>query len=252
MSLPAPLPLVVGNWKMNFDEAATASLVADLTRRLSFERAEVAVAPPFPSLRAALDAAAGSLLAIAAQNVHAKDRGAFTGEVAAPMLAAMGIAYVLVGHSERRRLFHESDVQVAQKVTACRRHDLVPIVCVGETEEERRRGRTREVVAAQIRAAFSDLAIGGPSELVVAYEPVWAIGTGLTPEVDEVASAHDAIRVALAARFGSASSTLRVLYGGSVTADNAGSLLAAPGVSGALVGGASLDAASFASIVAAC
>ena len=252
MSRLAPLPLVVGNWKMNFDEAATTSLVSDLVRRLSFERAEVAVAPPFPCLRAALDAAAGSLLAVAAQDVHTEDRGAFTGEVAAPLLAAMGVAYVIVGHSERRRLFHESDAHVARKVTACRRHDLVPIVCVGETEDDRRRHVTRDVVTAQIRAAFSDLAIGGPSELVVAYEPVWAIGTGVTPRVDEIESAHEAIRAALTARFGSAASALRVLYGGSVTPDNAGALLAAEGVGGALVGGASLDAASFASIVGAC
>jgi triosephosphate isomerase len=247
-----PRPLVVGNWKMNLDEVAGAALVGDLVRRLSFERAEVAVAPPFPALRAVIDAAAGSLLGIAAQNVNGEDRGAYTGEVSAPMLASMGLSYVIVGHSERRRLFHESDAQIARKVSACRRHDLVPILCVGETEEDRRRGMTREIVVAQIRAAFSDLAIGGPADLVVAYEPVWAIGTGVTPRVEDVVSAHEAIRGALHARFGSASSTLRVLYGGSVTPDNAGSLITAAGVSGALVGGASLDAASFASIVGAC
>jgi triosephosphate isomerase len=252
VSRTVPLPLVVGNWKMNLDESTGAALVEDLVRRLSFERVEVAVAPPFPSLRAVIDAAAGSLLGVAAQNVHAEDRGAFTGEVSATMLASMGLSYVIVGHSERRRLFHESDALVAKKVSACRRHDLVPIVCVGETEEERRRGLTREIVVAQIRGAFSDLAIGGPADLVVAYEPVWAIGTGVTPRIDEVVSAHEAIRGALHARFGSASSALRVLYGGSVTPDNAASLLAAEGVSGALVGGASLDAVSFASIVGAC
>jgi triosephosphate isomerase len=252
VSRGTPLPLVVGNWKMNFDETAAEALVSDLVRRLSFERAEVAVAPPFPCLRAAIDAAAGSLLAIAAQNVHAEDRGAYTGEVSASMLAAMGIAYVIVGHSERRRLFHETDAQIARKVAACRRCDLMPVVCVGETEEERRRGLTREIVVAQIRAAFSDLAIGGTADLVVAYEPVWAIGTGVTPRIDEVASAHEAIRGALTTRFGSAASALRILYGGSVTPDNAGALLAAEGVDGALVGGASLDAASFASIVGAC
>jgi triosephosphate isomerase len=246
------LPLVVGNWKMNLDEAGTTSLIGELVRRLSFERAEIAVAPSFPCLRAALGAAAGSLLGIAAQDAHAEDRGAFTGEVSAAMLAAMGLSYVIVGHSERRRLFHETDAMVARKVTACRRHDLVPIVCVGETDEERRRGLTREIVVAQVRAAFADLAIGGASDLVVAYEPVWAIGTGVTPRVEEVTAAHAAIGTALHARFGSAAASVRVLYGGSVTPENAGLLLAAEGVAGALVGGASLDAASFASIVAAC
>lgn len=250
--MKAPRPLVVGNWKMNLNEREASALVAELLRRVSFGPAEVAVAPPFPSLRAALDAAAGSLLAIAAQNAHAEDRGAFTGEVSAAMLAAMGVRYVIVGHSERRRLFHESDALIARKVAACRRHDLVPIVCVGETEEERRDSRTREVVVAQIRAAFSDLAIGGPSELVVAYEPVWAIGTGVTPRVEEIVAAHEAITGALKVRFGSAASAVRILYGGSVTADNAGEILRGEGVAGALVGGASLDAAAFASIVDAC
>ena len=250
--MKAPLPLVVGNWKMNLNEREASALVAELLRRVSFGQAEVAVAPPFPSLWAALDAAAGSLLAIAAQNAHAEDRGAFTGEVSAAMLAAMGVRYVIVGHSERRRLFHESDALIARKVAACRRHDLVPIVCVGETEEERRGSRTREVVVAQIRAAFSDLAIGGPSELVVAYEPVWAIGTGVTPQVEEIVAAHEAITGALKVRFGSAASAVRILYGGSVTADNAGEILRGEGVAGALVGGASLDAAAFASIVDAC
>ena len=250
--MKAPAPLVVGNWKMNLDERGTSALVAELLRRVTFGRADVAVAPPFPSLRAALDAATGSLLAIAAQNVHAEDRGAFTGEVSAAMLAAMGLRYVIVGHSERRRLFHETDALIARKVAACRRHDLVPIVCVGETEEERRASRTREIVVAQVRAAFSDLAIGGPSELVVAYEPVWAIGTGVTPHVDEIVAAHEAIAAALRGRFGSAASAVRILYGGSVTKDNAGAILRGEGVGGALVGGASLDAAAFASIVAAC
>ena len=245
-------PLVVGNWKMNLDERQSQSLVGELLRRVAFGSADVAVAPPFTSLRAALDAAQGSLLAVAAQNAHTDDRGAFTGEVAAGMLAAMGVAYVIVGHSERRRLFHETDAMVARKVAACRRHDLVPIVCVGETQDEHRERRTREVVVAQVRAAFADLAIGSPADLVVAYEPVWAIGTGLTPRVDEIVSAHEAIATALSGRFGSAASAVRILYGGSVTPDNAAAILGADGVAGALVGGASLDAGSFASIVAAC
>ena len=246
------LPLVVGNWKMHLDEAGSRALVDEIVRTVAFDRAEVAVAPTFVSLRATLDAAAGSLLAVAAQNAHSEDRGAFTGEVSPATLAAMGVRFVILGHSERRRLFHETDAMVARKVVGCRRHDLVPIVCVGETDMERDARRTREVVAAQIRAAFADPAIGTAAELVVAYEPVWAIGTGRTPRPDDVASAVGAIRDALRDRFAGASDAVRVLYGGSVTAENAAPLLAAEGVAGALVGGASLDAAMFAAIVGAC
>jgi triosephosphate isomerase len=244
-------PLVVGNWKMNLTETEATSLARALVDRLPFDRVDAAIAPAFPCLRAVLDATAGSRLAVAAQNMHWEAKGAFTGEVAPPMLRAMGVRFVILGHSERRQHFGESDAIVCQKVGAARRHGLIPIICVGEHESERDLGRTRDVVAAQIRAALADPALDPASETVIAYEPVWAIGTGRTPEEAEIAAAHDAIRDELALYFGPAASQVRVLYGGSVTAATAASLLRSPGVDGALVGGASLDAASFAAIAAA-
>jgi triosephosphate isomerase len=236
---------------MNLGEAAAGKLVRALVTTMPFDRVDAAIAPAFPCLRAVLDAVASSPLAVGAQNMHWETRGAFTGEVAPSMLAEMGVRFVIVGHSERRALFGETDASVARKVVAARRHDLVPIVCVGETERERDDGRTLDVVLDQIRRAFADLPTAAAGEIVVAYEPVWAIGTGRTPEVLDVTSAHGAIRAALTDRFGAPFREVRVLYGGSVTVANAGSLLRAPEVDGALVGGASLDAGAFASIAAA-
>jgi triosephosphate isomerase len=236
---------------MNLGESAAKTIVGALLAAVPFDRIDAAVAPSFPCLRAVLDAAAGTALAVGAQNMHWEAKGAFTGEVAPPMLFEMGVRFVIVGHSERRALFGETDATVSRKVVAARRHGLAPIVCVGENEAQRNEGKTREVVVAQIRAAFADEALKSPDDLVVAYEPVWAIGTGRTPEVVEVTGAHAAIRAALTERFGAPAIAVRILYGGSVTAANAPSLLRAPGVDGALVGGASLEPGSFVSIAAA-
>ena len=244
-------PLVVGNWKMNLGESSARALVGALVAALPFERVDAVVAPSFPCLRAVLDAAAATPLAVGAQDMHWEDKGAFTGEVAPGTLAEMGVRFVIVGHSERRALFGETDETVARKLTAARRFGLAPIVCVGENERQRDAGQTRTVVVAQVRAALSDRSLTSPEAVVVAYEPVWAIGTGRTPEPTEISDAHRAIRDALEERFGASSSIIRVLYGGSVTADNAASLLEAPFVDGALVGGASLTAASFEAIAAA-
>lgn len=251
MTLAARRRLVVGNWKMNLGEHAARDLAAALRNTLPFDRVDVAVAPAFPCLRAVLDVAAGSPLAIAAQNLHWEERGAFTGEVAASMLAEMGVGYVIVGHSERRALFGETDATVARKVAAAERHGLTPVLCIGETEAERDRGLTRDIVVAQLRAALADAGERGASSLVVAYEPVWAIGTGRTPAPADVTSAHAAIRDALRARLGEAGDHVRVLYGGSVTAANAAALLGASEIDGALVGGASLHATTFRAIVTA-
>ena len=236
---------------MNLGESAAKTIVGALLAAVPFDRIDAAVAPSFPCLRAVLDAAAGTALAVGAQNMHWEAKGAFTGEVAPPMLFEMGVRFVIVGHSERRALFGETDATVSRKVVAARRHGLAPIVCVGENEAQRNEGKTREVVVAQIRAAFADEALKSPDDLVVAYEPVWAIGTGRTPEAVEVTGAHAAIRAALTERFGAPAIAVRILYGGSVTAANAPSLLRAPEVDGALVGGASLEPGSFASIAAA-
>lgn len=243
--------LVVGNWKMNLGESSAAALVRALLTSLPFDRVDAAVAPAFPCLRAVLDATAGTPLSVAAQNMHWEDKGAFTGEVAPAMLAEMGVRFVIVGHSERRALFGDTDDVVARKVGAAVRHGLAPIVCVGESAEQHGEGRAADVVAAQIRAAFADAAANAPDALVVAYEPVWAIGTGRTPAPGDVTNSHRAIRAALADRFGAAAAAVRILYGGSVSATNAASLLGASEVDGALVGGASLDAASFAAIAGA-
>jgi triosephosphate isomerase len=247
----SPRPLVVGNWKMNLGESAAVTLASALRETLPFDRVDAAIAPSFPCLRAVLDAVAGSPLAVGAQNMHWEAKGAFTGEVAPSQLVDMGVRYVIVGHSERRTLFGETDAAVARKVVAAKRHGLAPIVCVGESDDQRDAGRTREIVVGQVRAALAGEPVGSPDDLVVAYEPVWAIGTGKTPRPDDVTNAHAAIRAALEERFGAASAAIRILYGGSVTAANAPALLRAEEVGGALVGGASLEASSFRAIAAA-
>jgi triosephosphate isomerase len=233
---------------MNLGEREARELVTALRDAWPFDRVDAVVAPAFPCLRAALDAARGSGLAVSAQNLHTDDRGAFTGEVAAPMLAEMGVRYAIVGHSERRALFGETDVIVARKVAAATRHGLQPILCVGETEAERDAGQMPRVVDSQVRAALGTA--GSIGALVVAYEPVWAIGTGRTPLPADVTAAHAAIRSALRACLGEDGDRVRILYGGSANPGNAQALLTAPGVDGALVGGASLDAASFLAIAA--
>jgi triosephosphate isomerase (TIM) len=248
---PVRRPLLVGNWKMNLGEPDATALIGSLLTLLPFDRVDVAVAPSFPCLRAVLDAAAGTPLAVSAQNVHWEAAGAFTGEVSPSVLAGMGVRFVIVGHSERRALFGETDADVARKIAAARRHGLTPIVCVGEDRGQRDAGETAEIVAAQIRAGLSDPTVASPDGIVVAYEPVWAIGSGKTPVPAEITGAHDAIRATLSERFGASSASVRVLYGGSVTAGNAASLLRAPSVDGALVGGASLDPSAFAAIAAA-
>ena len=248
MTDPSRRPLIVGNWKMNLGEGAARSLVSRLASSLPFDRVDAAVAPAFPCLRAALDAASGTSLAVGAQNLHFQDRGAYTGEVAPGMLAEMGIRFVIVGHSERRAQFGETDAIVSLKIGAARRHGLVPIVCVGETESQHDRAETHDVIEGQIAAAFASAQSGGSGEAIVAYEPVWAIGTGRTPSPADVTQAHGTIREALRAALGTEGNGIRILYGGSVTPANAESLFRAPGVDGALVGGASLDVSSFEAI----
>jgi triosephosphate isomerase len=236
---------------MNLGESSAKTLVGRLLASLPFDRVAAAVAPAFPFLRAVLDAVAGTPLEVGAQDMHWEAQGAFTGEVAPTMLAEMGVRFVIIGHSERRTLFGETDATVARKIVAARRHGLAPIVCVGENEKERDAGRAQDVVVAQIRAAFAHDELRSADDIVIAYEPVWAIGTGRTPEPADVTGAHDAIRTALEERFGAPALAMRILYGGSVTAASAPGLLGARGVDGALVGGASLDAGAFASIAVA-
>lgn len=248
---PTRRPLVAGNWKMHHGGATGVGLVTEVLKvAAEVPHVDLVVAPPFTALAACAHECDGSSVAIAAQNLYPKDSGALTGEVSAPMLVEAGCAWVIVGHSERRQLFGESDAFVAEKVAAALRADLLPIVCVGETLAEREQGRTLEVVERQVRAFLGVIAASGRA-VAIAYEPVWAIGTGKNAGPAEAQEVHEAIRGWLGeAREGSPqlSARTRVLYGGSVKADNARSLFQAPDVDGALVGGASLDAASFGAI----
>lgn len=241
-------PLIAGNWKMHHGGPTGVDLAgAVIELASSVPHVDLVVAPPFTALAACAHECDGSRVEVAAQNLHPKDSGAFTGEVSAPMLVASGCKWVIVGHSERRQLFAETDEFVAEKVAAALRAGLDPIVCVGETLQQREEGRTLDVVARQVRAFLSTLA-AGEAAVAIAYEPVWAIGTGKNAGPAEAQAVHHAIRAWLVEASAGLASRTRILYGGSVKPDNAQSLLAAPDVDGALVGGASLDAASFGAI----
>lgn len=242
----AKRPLIAGNWKMNLDRAAAQGLARELAGAVAAAAAfEIVVCPPAPYLFAVADTIAGSPVGLGGQDCHAEAAGAHTGDVAAPMLRDAGCSYVIVGHSERRADHGESDATVRAKAEAARAAGLVPIVCVGETEAQRDAGETLEVVGRQVAGSVPDGLDG--ATLVVAYEPVWAIGTGRTPTVDDVATVHAHIRKALAARTAD-SAGVRILYGGSVKPSNAAELLAVADVDGALVGGASLKSADFLAI----
>jgi triosephosphate isomerase len=249
-------PLVAGNWKLHKTLADTRALLDDLLGKLqSKEAAEVVVAPVFTALSTAQQRLAGKNIGLAAQDCYEQPQGAFTGEVSVPLLADVGCTFVIVGHSERRELFGETDEQVKRKVLAVLKGGLIPIACVGETLAIREAGDTEKHVLAQVDAIIDGLeTVDEPlrAKTVIAYEPVWAIGTGRTATPADAQAVHAAIRRRLAERLGPAlSDGTRILYGGSVKADNAAALMAEPDVDGALVGGASLDAAAFAAIVAA-
>ncbi|MEZ4414752.1 MAG: triose-phosphate isomerase [Gemmatimonadota bacterium] len=243
-------PVVAGNWKMHHGPDATASFFRQLPD-LSRAQARVLVFPPALSFAAARESApAGVELGV--QNVYWEAQGAFTGEVSAGMAAEAGARHVLIGHSERRHVFGETDEQVALKTASVLAVGLTPVVCVGETLQERRSGRLEQVIGTQLDAVLGAFADASAAEVMVAYEPVWAIGTGETATPADAQEAQRFLRERLAARLGSARSvTIPILYGGSVKPGNAGELLAQADVDGLLVGGASLEPQSFAQIVAA-
>lgn len=245
------IPLIAGNWKMFKTTAEAVALASALVELLkNVDDVEVAVCPPFTTLHAVSKVLASSGIALGAQDLHWEKEGAYTGEVSAPMLLDVGCRYVIVGHSERRQYFSETDGMINKKTRAALEHDLTPIVCVGETLEEREAGRTFEVIEDQVRGSLADLSPEQGRRLVIAYEPVWAIGTGRTATPVEANEAQGFIRTLLASRFGKEiSDRIRILYGGSVKPDNIATLMAEPEIDGALVGGASLDAHSFAKIV---
>lgn len=246
-------PIIAGNWKMHSTRAETETLLSALQSQLTeatFSDREVIVAPPFTALETAARLLAKSSIRLAAQNLYWEPQGAFTGEVSGPMLKDLGCSHVIIGHSERRQYFGETDEQVARKVKAAQTHGLIPIICVGETREERENGSTMTVITRQVQGALQGQTSDDVTSLVIAYEPVWAIGTGLTATPAQAQEVHAAIRSLLAGITNQhAAAAIRVLYGGSVKPDNIDGIMAQTDIDGALVGGASLQADSFARIV---
>jgi len=244
------IPLLAANWKMYKTPSEARAFVSAFRATPPPKHAEVVLFPPAIDLPATVEAAAGSKLRVGAQNIYFEDEGAFTGEISAPMVAAAGGTHVLIGHSERRQHFGETDPMVNRKLRAALRHGLVPVVCVGEHLSEREGGQTETVLRRQVGEGLAGLSAAEAGALVIAYEPVWAIGTGRTATPDIAAGAHAIIRHEVARILGQPfADAMRVLYGGSVKPENARQLLGEHDIDGALVGGASLDPASFARIV---
>src|SRR5438876_6641150 len=243
--------LIAANWKMYKNAAQTEAFFrAFLPLVFEHHRDEIVVCPPYIDLHAAVDSAKGSQIAIGAQDVYWKEEGAFTGEISSAMLVAVACTHVIVGHSERRQYFGESDDSVNLKLKAALEHGLTPIVCVGEVLEEREAGLTEDVLRRQCLRAFNTISAKKAVKLVIAYEPVWAIGTGKTATPQLASDAHVLIRGEAAKAFGQGfAEKLRILYGGSVKPENANGLMSEEEIDGALVGGASLDPKSFAAIV---
>ena len=245
------IPLIAGNWKMYKTVADTVKYVKELRGLVKdIDGVEVVVAPPFPAVHAAAEAARNSNVGIAAQDLYWEREGAFTGEVSASMIREAGAEYVIVGHSERRTLFGETDASVNRKAAAAFAAGLTPIACIGETLDQRERNETFDVLDRQITQGLDGVTSDQLGQLVVAYEPVWAIGTGRNATPAQAAEAHGHIRQRLRAWFGTDAAELcHVIYGGSVKPDNIADLVTQPDVDGALVGGASLDVRSFVEIV---
>jgi triosephosphate isomerase (TIM) len=244
-------PLVAANWKMNMTNAEAAAFCADFMARDLPPGTDVVICPPFTALRTVAERVAGTAVRVAAQNMHEEDSGAFTGEVSASMLQELGVGAVVLGHSERRQLFGETDAALARKVPKALDSGLLPILCVGETEDERERGETQRKLRHQVQVDLAAVSEDRLAEVVIAYEPIWAIGTGNTATPEQAQEAIAFVRALLGDRDRKSAQSTRILYGGSVDPGNASDLLTQPDIDGALVGGASLDPERFASIVAA-
>lgn len=244
-------PFIAGNWKMN----KTVGESVDFAKRLveavqGVQGVEVAIAPPFTALRSVADALEGSPVQLASQNLFWEESGAYTGEVSGPMLVEAGCAYTIIGHSERRQYFGETDATVNRRLFAALAIGLKSIVCIGETLEEREAGQTFNVVGRQLDGGLTNIGAGQMEHIVIAYEPVWAIGTGVTATPEQAEEVHGFIRELLTERYGEGlAESIRILYGGSVKPDNIKDLMACENIDGALVGGASLEVESFAAIV---
>ncbi|HWD75936.1 MAG TPA: triose-phosphate isomerase [Solirubrobacteraceae bacterium] len=249
---PQRTPLIAGNWKMHQTIGQAEWYIAALLPRVSSARGvDVAICPTFTVLQAIVESTRGSRVAVFAQNMHQADDGAFTGEVSAPMLREIDVQGVILGHSERREYFGETDKALAQKVPAALDAGLLPVLCVGETEEERERGDTERKLRHQVQEALARVETDRLGDVVIAYEPIWAIGTGQVATAEQAQEAIAFVRALVADRSREQAARTRILYGGSVKPDNAAELLALPDVDGGLVGGASLDPVGFAEIVAA-
>jgi triosephosphate isomerase len=245
-------PLIAGNWKMHKTIAQAEEFIAALLPRVSSaDGVDVAICPTSTALQAMVESTRGSRVAVYAQNMHQADEGAFTGELSAPMLTELDVAGVLLGHSERREMFGETDRALALKVPAALAAGLLPVLCVGETEEERDRGDTERKLRHQVQEDLARLEPERLGDVVIAYEPIWAIGTGQVATAEQAQEAVAFVRALVADRSKEAAERTRILYGGSVKPDNAAELMGLPDVDGALVGGASLDAEGFAAIVTA-
>ena len=244
-------PLIAGNWKMHKTVAEARAFIDDLLPRLDGRQGvDVAVCPPFTALTATVERAGGGI-SVLAQNMHHDHSGAFTGEVAPPMLTELAVDGVVLGHSERREHFGESDRALAAKVPAALEAGLLPVLCVGETDDEREAGETQRKLRQQVQEDLAKVPDERMAEVVIAYEPIWAIGTGRVATPEQAQEAISFVRALVGDRSPDQAERMRILYGGSVTPDNAPELLELPDVDGALVGGASLDAESFAALVAA-
>jgi triosephosphate isomerase len=243
------IPLIAGNWKMHKTVAEAEEFIAALLPRVSTaDGVDIGLCAPFTALGALVDSTRGSRVAVYAQTMHSEDSGAFTGEVSAPMLTELDVHGVVLGHSERRELFNETDAALAAKVVKALESDLEPILCVGETDAEREAGEMEAKLRTQVVADLADVPDERLAHVVIAYEPIWAIGTGKVATPEQAQEACAFVRGLVAERSAAAADAIRVLYGGSVKPDNAGELLGQADIDGALVGGASLDAESLAAI----
>jgi len=243
---------MAGNWKMHKTDSEARELVRELIRGLEGQRpaCEVVVAPPFTSIPAVVEQARGTMIQVAAQDLYWEDQGAFTGEISGPMLREAGCSFVIIGHSERRQFFGETDVTVNLKIASALRHSLIPIFCLGETIEERQAGATFEVVSRQLHKGLGDLRPPEAERFVIAYEPVWAIGTGHTATPEQAGEVHAFLRRELAVLLRpDFAARVRIIYGGSVKPENTRSLMACDDIDGGLVGGASLKSADFLAII---
>ena len=247
-------PIIAGNWKMHHDHLAAIQVVQKLSYRLiddDYEAVDVVVCPPFTDIRTLQTVIEADKLKIGlgAQNCHWEEKGAFTGEIAPGMLAKLLVQYVIIGHSERRQYFNETDETVNLKLKAVQKHGMTPIVCCGETLEEREAGSTDEKVSGQIRGAFAGVKGADAALAIVAYEPIWAIGTGRTATAEDANETCGVIRATLRELYGDVADQIRIQYGGSVKASNAAELMGQPEIDGALVGGAALDPDEFAKLI---